>query len=244
MRDNLSRVGSSIRFRSYLFRPEPEPLITRASRTRRSPRALSTLLFLCFSRGYAGNACGAAGLGGSPKAQILSLGVFSPLCSRLMTKEIHPSTSASGLFPLWLRRPRFLCAPRFLASIACGLSGSGVALVWGKDASFPQLGFILVPSDSTLAQPPSSIAYECFAVSLPLRDTVASVFVGLRPLAMDAHSDSPEAKCIMLAPPSRARITRRETRRTPSKHKGPFRDLCVREESGVILLTLPCRSPR
>ena len=160
-----------------------------------------------------------------------------------MTKEIHPSASASGLFPLWLRRPRFLCAAVSLAlPLASGCSGA--ALVWGKDASFPQLGFILVPSDSTLAQPPSSIAYECFAVSLPLRDTVASVFVGLRPLAMDAHSDSPEAKCIMLAPPSRARITRRETRRTPSKHKGPFRDLCVREESGVILLTLPCRSPR
>jgi|GEM_PF-6209722 len=120
-----------------------------------------------------------------------------------MTKEIHPSASASGLFPLWLRRPRLLCAPRFLASIACGLSGSGVALVWGKDASFPQLGFILVPSDSTLAQPPSSIAYACFAVSLPLLDSMLSTNDGLRPLAMDAHSgNSPEAKYIMLAPPS------------------------------------------
>ena len=126
------------------------------------------------------------------------------LCdSRPLAKEIHPSASASGLFPLWLRRPRFLCAPRFLASIACGLSGSGVALVWGKDASFPQLGFILVPSDSTLAQPPSSIAYECVVVSLPLRDTAASVLVGLRPLAMDAHSgNSPEAntKCLPRPP--------------------------------------------
>ena len=157
MRDNLSRVGSSIRFRSYLFRPESEPLISRASRTRRSPRALSALLFLCFSRGVCGKCIGAAGLG---EMQI-PIGLVS-VCIRFessLTKEIHPSASASGLFPLWLRRPRFLCAPRFLASIACGLSGSGVALVWGKDASFPQLGFILVPSDSTLAQPPSSIAY-------------------------------------------------------------------------------------
>ena len=123
-----------------------------------------------------------------------------------LTKEIHPSASASGLFPLWLRRPRFLCAPRFLASIACGLSGSGVALVWGKDASFPQLGFILVPSDSTFAQPPSSFAYESLVVSLPLRVAVPPMFVGLRPLAMDAHSgNSPEAntKCLPL-PPVRA----------------------------------------
>ena len=33
---------------------------------------------------------------------------FCPLCGRPVAWEIHPSASASGLFPLWLRRPRFL----------------------------------------------------------------------------------------------------------------------------------------
>src|SRR3989344_2212114 len=85
-------------------------------------------------------------------------------------------------FPLGLLAPRCLGSLRFLASIACGLSGSGRHLFGGRKESSPQLRshpriallvFIVVsigiglpelvpridgPSDSALAQPPFSFS--------------------------------------------------------------------------------------
>lgn len=50
---------------------------------------------------------------------------------------MHHSAIRPRAFPLGLLAPRCLCAPLILASIACGLSGSGVALVWGEEGILP-----------------------------------------------------------------------------------------------------------
>ena len=50
-----------------------------------------------------------------------------------LTKEIHPSASASGLFPLWLRRPRFLCAAfSLLSALRGGSFGAAPSLGEGR----------------------------------------------------------------------------------------------------------------
>ena len=98
---------------------------SRARRRGRRPRALAALLLSLIRGGVArnvwsGRARGTAHLPSltahmgrnepfSPNANTLwSLG-FLPLCGcRPLAKAIHPSASASGLFPLWLRAPGFL----------------------------------------------------------------------------------------------------------------------------------------
>ena len=89
----------------------------------------------------------------SMQIQLWSLG-FLPLCGcRPLAKAIHPSASASGLFPLWLRAPRFVCAA--LSSHSALLSGArgGSRLGRGRNP-LPSSGFILVPSDSTQSTTP------------------------------------------------------------------------------------------
>jgi hypothetical protein len=104
------------------------------------------------------------------------------------------SASASGLFPLWLRAPRFISAALSSHSLPVGRE-LGAALVWGKE-SFPQLLLILVPSDSVVAQPPSSFSLVYVVVSLPLLNFCDFDEGRRSSLAMDAHSgNSPEAKC-------------------------------------------------
>ena len=72
----------------------------------------------------------------SPNTNTLwSLG-FLPLCGcRPLAKAIHPSASASGLFPLWLRAPRFVCAA--CSSHSCVLAGArgGSCLGEGRSPS-------------------------------------------------------------------------------------------------------------
>ena len=85
-----------------------------------------------------------------------------------------------GLFPLWLRAPRFVCAA--LSSHSALLSGArgGSCLGRGRNP-LPSSGFILVPSDSTPSTTPLLVFIREFVLSLPLRDLVTSMRVGARP---------------------------------------------------------------
>ena len=120
--------------------------------------------------------------------------------NRPLTKGTHPSASASGLFLLWLRRPRFI-GSRYSSHTLPLVGSSERPLVWGKEESFPQLR---APPRTFGVRPrttPILVCISTLVVSLPLRYLVTSTNDGLRPLAMDAHSrNSPEAECIMLAP--------------------------------------------
>ena len=61
------------------------------------------------------------------------------------------------------------------------VGSSGRLLFGGRKESFPQLLLILVPSDSVVAQPPSSFSLVYVVVSLPLRTRPTSMRVGARP---------------------------------------------------------------
>ena len=131
---------------------------------------------------------------------------FCPLCGRPVAREIHPSASASGLFPLWLRAPRFLCAPLFLAFPPCSAGARASLLFGGGKESLPQLLLILVPSDSVVAQPPPSFSFVrqwCrFRYEIPhCRRTSALV-----PSPWTLIAETAPRRMQMLAPPSRARM--------------------------------------
>src|SRR3989344_6968119 len=107
----------------------------------------------------------------SAQMQIPSgLVLFSPLCScRPLAKAIHPSASASGLFPLGLRTPCSLVPP-VPRTPSLRVGSSGRLLFGGRKASFPQLGLLLVPSESALRTTPFLVFICESVVSLPLRD--------------------------------------------------------------------------
>ena len=140
---------------SNVFHPEPELLtLTRASRTRHShPLSESRVpspcprIFPCSdSRG------GMLGMYGTVRArerltsahmsrsiQIPSgLWAVSNALNRPLTKRTHPSASASGLFPLWLRRPRFI-GSRFSSHSRLWAGARSGLLFGGRKESFPQL---------------------------------------------------------------------------------------------------------
>ncbi len=122
--------------------------------------------------------------GGQKYKYIISqncLGYFSASgCPSL--KEISPR-HPPRVFPLGLRAPRLLSVLLFLAIPALRSGGEGRTLFGGRKESFPQLrspprsglleysvlyrfshivelcGFVRVPSESALAQPPSSFSY-------------------------------------------------------------------------------------
>src|SRR3989344_7400469 len=62
-----------------------------------------------------------------------------------------------GLFPLWLRAPRFLGAACSSLCLLWQAARGGSCLGRGRSSS-PQLGLLLVPSESALAQPLSSFS--------------------------------------------------------------------------------------
>ena len=124
------------------------------------------------------------------------LGLFSPLCGcRPLAKAIHPSASASGLFPLWLRAPRFISAALSSHSLPVGRE-LGAALVWGKEGILPPAPPHPRPFGFRRRTTP-------FLVFISVCSGVASASKlcdfdeGRRSsLAMDAHSgNSPEARC-------------------------------------------------
>src|SRR3989338_5895201 len=63
-------------------------------------------------------------------------GLFFRFVVGPLAKAIHPSASASGLFPLWLRAPRFLGAALSSHSLPAGRE-LGAALVWGEEGILP-----------------------------------------------------------------------------------------------------------
>jgi len=71
-----------------------------------------------------------------------------------------------------------------------------------------------VPSESALAQPPSSFSYRLYVVSLPLRSLVLQDYGGAHPLVMDALAEMSEAQMQMRLthPPVRAQYPRRRKR--------------------------------
>ena len=147
---------------------------SRARRRGRRPRALP-LSMLCFlAGGFLWKRNGAAGLGGT--AHLLSLtaymgrmsrsmqiqlavsGLFSPLCGcRPLAKAIHPSASASGLFPLWLRAPRFLGAALSSHSLLRSGARGGSCLGGGRNPP-PSSGSSSSLRIPPFAQPPSSFS--------------------------------------------------------------------------------------
>lgn len=71
---------------------------------------------------------------------------------------MHHSAIRPRAFPLGLLAPRCLCAPLILASAPCSALARASPLFGGRKESSPQLLLILVPSDSVVAQPPSSFS--------------------------------------------------------------------------------------
>src|ERR1035437_6202856 len=64
-------------------------------------------------------------------------GLSSPLdCSSIGKGNPPTSASASGLFPLWLRAPRFISAALSSHSLPVGRE-LGAALVWGEEGILP-----------------------------------------------------------------------------------------------------------
>ena len=128
---------------------------------------------------------GAAGLGGArtrqPRtAQIAlnepfntyGLGLFEPFrsvhCYGRFTLGIR-----LGLFPLGLRTPCSFVPPVPRQCAVLG-AGSGRLLFGGRKASFPQLGLLLVPSESALRTTPFLVFISECVVSLPLLSRVPS----------------------------------------------------------------------
>ncbi len=152
-----------------------------------------------------------------------------------MAKGIHPSASASGLFPLWLRRPRFI-GSRFSSHSRLWAGARSGLLFGGRKESFPQLR---PPPRSFGVRPrttPILVCTSACAVSLPLRCLVTSTNYGLRPLAMDAHSgNSPEAECTMLAPSPHEDV---RTSLPCARARTPFRLLYTRHQLQFFLLVL------
>jgi hypothetical protein len=72
-----------------------------------------------------------------------------------------------------------------------------------------------VPSESALAQPPSTFSYLLVVVSLSLRISVLQDYGGAHPLVMDALAEMSEAQMQMRLthPPVRAQYPRREEKR-------------------------------
>src|SRR3989344_451825 len=103
---------------------------------------------------------------------------------------------------------------------------SGASLFGGRKESFPQLR---APPRSFGVRPrttPLLVFILPFVVSLPLLDSVASVYGGAHPLAMDAHSGNVRgANACALDPPSRSRA------QTP-----PAKDRRDRERDSLKLL--------
>jgi len=81
-----------------------------------------------------------------------SLG-FLPLVSGPLAREIQPSASASGYFRYGYERLDSLVPPVLLALRSAERS-SGRLLFGGRKESFPQLGLLLVPSESALRTTP------------------------------------------------------------------------------------------
>src|SRR3989344_1680936 len=101
-------------------------------------------------------------------------GLFSPLCGcRPLAKAIHPPASASGLFPLWLRAPRFVCAALSSQSRLLATARGGSCLGEGRNPS-PSSGSSSFLRSPPFAQPPSSFSLVWLVVSLPLFDFVPS----------------------------------------------------------------------
>src|ERR1700693_4280971 len=91
---------------------------------------------------------------------------FLPLCGcRPLAKAIHPSASASGLFPLWLRAPRFVCAALSSQSRLLATARGGSCLGEGRNPS-PSSGSSSFLRSPPIAQPPSSFSLVYVGVSL------------------------------------------------------------------------------
>ena len=100
------------------------------------------------------------------------LGLFEPFrsvhCYGRFTLGIR-----LGLFPLGLRTPCSLVPP-YPRTPSLRVGSSGRLLFGGRKASFPQLGLLLVPSESALRTTPFHVFICEVVVSLPLLDLVPS----------------------------------------------------------------------
>jgi hypothetical protein len=127
------------------------------------------------------------GSGGIRNANTQRSRVLTISFSRPSLKEISPR-HPPRVFPLGLRAPRLLCVLLFLAIAPVRWRGEGRTLFGGRKESFPQLrspprsglleysvlyrfplnvklyGFVSVPSESALAQPPSSFSYPSLSL--------------------------------------------------------------------------------
>ena len=103
---------------------------------------------------------------------LCGLGLFEPFrsvhCYGRFTLGIR-----LGLFPLGLRTPCSFVPPVPRQCAVLG-AGSGRLLFGGRKASFPQLGLLLVPSESALRTTPFLIFISAVVVSLPLFHSVPS----------------------------------------------------------------------
>ena len=103
---------------------------------------------------------------------LCGLGLFEPFrsvhCYGRFTLGIR-----LGLFPLGLRTPCSFVPP-VPRTPSLRVGSSGRLLFGGRKASFPQLGLLLVPSESALRTTPFLVFTFVFILSLPLLNRVPS----------------------------------------------------------------------
>jgi hypothetical protein len=107
-----------------------------------------------------------------------------------------------GLFPLGLRTPCSFVPPVPRQCAVLG-AGSGRLLFGGRKASFPQLGLLLVPSESALRTTPFLVFILAFVVSLPLFTFSDFDWGGVRPSAWTLLAETARGGMQMLAPSPR-----------------------------------------
>src|SRR3989344_1760818 len=88
-------------------------------------------------------------------------------------RQSTPSASASGLFPLGLRTPCSLVPP-YPRTPSLWVGSSGRLLFGERKESSPQLGLLLVPSESALRTTPFLVFISECVVSLSLFGCVPS----------------------------------------------------------------------
>jgi hypothetical protein len=161
--------------------------MSRASRTRRSPRALLRAFPFLFSRGGYSNPARSGQ--GSGKTQNASGGLGLSFCFVRLGHGVHHLAIRPRAFPLGLLAPRCLCAACFLALPPAG-GCSGRLLFGGRKESFPRLR---PPPRSFGVRPRTTPILVCIRGFVVVRVSVASANGGAHPWARTPVAEMPEA---------------------------------------------------
>jgi hypothetical protein len=124
--------------------------------------------------------------------------IVSRIACFVPVHEVHHSAIRPRAFPLGLLAPRCLCSRRFLAFPPIGRVLGAASRLGEESYPSPSFGLILVPSDSGLAQPPSSFSFVCSLCRFRFLVLVASAYGGAHPWARTPVAETPEAGTSLL----------------------------------------------